>query len=140
MVRSVTVLTLSTLLAVPLAGYAAPAPEGAEARILSPQDGATVSSPFVVTFGLSGMGVAPAGVEKENTGHHHLLVDVDALPPAGQPIPSDDHHRHFGGGQTETTLDLPPGEHTLQLILGDHMHAPHTPPVKSDKITIVVSE
>lgn len=140
MVRSITALTLSTLLTVPLAGYSAPASEGAESRIISPQDGATVSSPFVVTFGLSGMGVAPAGVEKENTGHHHLLVDVDALPPAGQPIPSDDHHRHFGGGQTEVTLDLPPGEHTLQLILGDHMHAPHTPPVKSDKITIVVSE
>ncbi|MDX1756098.1 MAG: DUF4399 domain-containing protein [Marinobacter sp.] len=140
MPRSLAAVTLSALLAVPLSGQATPAPEDAETRILSPQDGATVSAPFTVTFGLSGMGVAPAGVEREKTGHHHLLVDVDHLPPGDQPIPSDDHHRHFGGGQTEVMLDLPPGEHTLQLLLGDHMHVPHTPPVVSDKITVTVSE
>ncbi len=140
MVRSLSVMMATALLAVPLTAQAAPAPDGAEARIISPKDGATVSSPFVVTFGLSGMGVAPAGVEREHTGHHHLLVDVETLPPSGQAIPSDDHHRHFGGGQTEVTLDLPPGEHTLQLLLGDHLHVPHTPPVMSDKISITVSE
>src|ERR1700754_3799620 len=91
--------------------------------IISPQDGETVSSPFTVRFGLSGMGVAPAGVEKDNTGHHHLLIDTD-LPKMDEPIPSDAKHLHFGGGQTETSLSLPPGQHTLQLLLGNWTHVP----------------
>lgn len=116
----------------------AQAPEGARAYIISPSDGATVSSPVTVVFGLQNMGVSPAGVERDATGHHHLLIDVDALPPAGQPIPADDRHRHFGGGQTQVELDLAPGTHTLQLLLGDHLHVPHNPPVASEKITIIV--
>jgi Domain of unknown function (DUF4399) len=104
---------------------------------ISPQDGEAVSSPFTVRFGLSGMGVAPAGVEKENTGHHHLLIDTD-LPKMDEPIPSDAKHLHFGGGQTETSLTLPPGQHTLQLLLGNWTHVPFNPPVVSDKITITV--
>ena len=84
------------------------------------------------------MGVAPAGVERPDTGHHHLLIDVDTLPAAGMPIPTDDKHRHFGGGQTETTLELAPGRHTLQLLLADHAHTPHNPPVVSERITITV--
>jgi hypothetical protein len=113
-------------------------PTNAEVYIISPQDGATVSQTFTVRFGLKGMGVAPAGVTHENTGHHHLLVDVQALPPAGQPIPKDAQHIHFGGGQTETTLKLPPGTHTLQLELGDTNHIPFDPPVVSKTITVHV--
>lgn len=109
----------------------------AEAYIISPQDGETVRSPFVVRFGLKGMGVAPAGVEMPGTGHHHLIIDAP-LPPAGQPVPFDDQHKHFGKGQTETELSLPPGEHTLQLILGDHTHVPHDPPVASRQIRVRV--
>lgn len=114
------------------------APEGAAVYFITPQDGATVSGPVTVKFGLKGMGVAPAGIERANTGHHHLLVDVDELPPTGQPVPADAQHIHFGGGQTETTLELAPGKHTLQLLLGDHLHRPHQPPVLSEKITITV--
>jgi hypothetical protein len=91
-----------------------------------------------VRFGLQGMGVAPAGIDKANTGHHHLLIDVDTLPVAGAPIPADDHHVHFGGGQTETVLTLPPGTHTLQLELGDMNHVPFDPAVVSKKITVHV--
>ncbi|SHM08873.1 DUF4399 domain-containing protein [Rhodanobacter sp. OK091] len=106
--------------------------------IISPSDGASVGQQFTVRFGLKGMGVAPAGVAKEHTGHHHLLVDVKELPPAGQPIPKDDNHLHFGGGQTETTLKLKPGTHTLQLELGDENHVPFDPPLVSKRITIHV--
>jgi len=117
-----------------------PAPAGAEVYFITPQDGATVSSPVTVRFGLKGMGVAPAGVEKEKTGHHHLLIDAET--PSGdalnEPLPADDHHKHFGGGQTETTIELAPGTHTLQLLLGDWSHIPHNPPVMSPKITITV--
>lgn len=113
------------------------APEGARVYIISPQNGATVSSPVQVVFGLEGMGVAPAGVEKEKTGHHHLIIDAD-LPAPNEPVPSDDNYRHFGGGQTQTTVELAPGSHTLQLILGDHNHVPHDPPVVSQKINITV--
>lgn len=116
-----------------------PAPEGAKAYIISPADGATVSSPVTVQFGLSGIGVAPAGIEKEKTGHHHLLIDVKELPDMNSPIPADEHHRHFGGGQTEVSIDLPPGQHTLQLLLGDHHHIPHNPPVLSEPVTITVN-
>ncbi len=111
-------------------------PAGARVYIIEPADGAVVSSPVTVKFGLSGMGVAPAGVDKENTGHHHLLVDVKALPKMDQPMGKN--VKHFGGGQTETTLTLAPGKHTLQLILGDKFHIPHNPPVISKKITITV--
>ncbi|ROQ21100.1 uncharacterized protein DUF4399 [Marinimicrobium koreense] len=110
------------------------------AYIISPSDGATVTSPVTVKFGLKGMGVAPAGVERDNTGHHHLLIDLETLPDLDMPIPADDQHVHFGGGQTETTVELEPGEHTLQLLLGDHLHRPHDEPVVSEKITITVSE
>lgn len=114
------------------------APAGAEVYFISPADGATVHGPVLVRFGLRGMGVAPAGVTRENTGHHHLLVDAPALPAAGRPIPKDAQHVHFGGGQTETTLALPPGTHTLQLELGDANHLPFEPPVVSKRITIRV--
>lgn len=117
-----------------------PAAEDAEVYILSPEDGAEVRSPFTVRFGLRGMGVAPAGVQFDNTGHHHLLIDVDELPPENLPLPTTDQVRHFGLGQTETVLELPPGQHTLQLVLGDHLHIPHQPPVVSEKITITVVE
>jgi len=111
-----------------------------EARvyIISPTDGQTVINPVLVRFGLSGMGVAPAGVDKPNTGHHHLLIDVDELPSLERPIPSDAKHRHFGGGQTETRLELEPGKHTLQLLLADKNHIPHKPTLLSKKITIEV--
>ncbi|MEN8180511.1 MAG: DUF4399 domain-containing protein [Pseudomonadota bacterium] len=106
--------------------------------IISPTDGETVTSPVTVRFGLKGLGVAPAGVNKEKTGHHHLLIDVKKLPAMDKPIPSNDNHKHFGGGQTEAILDLPPGEHTLQLLLGDMNHIPHKPPVLSKKISVRV--
>lgn len=115
-----------------------PAPAGATAYIISPQDGANVPQTFTIRFGLKGMGVAPAGVAKQNTGHHHLLIDVATLPATGQPIPADDQHRHFGGGQTETALTLPPGAHTLQLVMGDANHVPFNPPVVSRRITVHV--
>ena len=114
-----------------------PAPQGAELYIIAPADNATVTGPVTVRFGLKGMGVAPAGIQLPDTGHHHLLVDAD-LPPLDKPIPADVNHVHFGKGQTETTLTLAPGKHTLQLILGDHLHIPHQPAVVSQKITITV--
>ncbi len=106
--------------------------------IISPADGETVSSPVTVKFGLRGMGVAPAGVEKNNTGHHHLLIDVTQLPDLTKPVPADANHVHFGGGQTETQIELSKGQHTLQLLLGDKSHIPHNPAVMSEKITITV--
>ena len=93
--------------------------------------------PFKVWFGLRYMGVAPRGVKYPNTGHHHLLIDTD-LPPMDQEIPSDRNHLHYGAGETETLLELPPGKHTLQLLMGDDKHIPHNPPVYSKKITIIV--
>ena len=104
---------------------------------IAPKDGEEVSSPVVVRFGLRKMGVAPAGIQKESTGHHHLVVDAE-LPTPDLPIPASDNYRHFGKGQTEVELELTPGEHTLQLVLGDHMHIPHDPPVVSKRITIKV--
>jgi hypothetical protein len=114
-------------------------PDKAMLYIISPQDGDTVSSPVKVIFGLNGMGVAPAGIKMKNTGHHHLLIDLAQLPDINLPIPSDDHHRHFGKGQTEAYIELDKGQHTLQLILGDHMHVPHEPPIISKKIRIKVN-
>ncbi len=125
----------------PAAAFAGetPAPEGAKAYIISPKDGAKVKGPVKVLFGLEGMGVAPAGVAKERTGHHHLLIDAELSGDAlSEPVPSDDMHRHFGGGQTEATIDLSPGTHTLQLVMGDANHIPHNPPVMSEKVTITV--
>lgn len=130
-------ILLAGLIAFP-AMAATPAPEGAKAYIISPEDGATVSNPVTVVFGLEGMGIAPAGVDKPKTGHHHLLINVMDMPPAGQPIPADDTHKHFGGGQTQVTMDLPAGTHTLQLLLGDMNHVPHNPPIASEKITVTV--
>ena len=113
--------------------------EGASVYIISPADSAQVSSGAVtVKFGLKGMGVAPAAVDFPETGHHHLLVDVAELPSMDLPIPADANHIHFGKGQTETTFQLEPGTHTLQLLLGDRFHIPHDPPVMSEKITIMV--
>ncbi|WP_093811040.1 DUF4399 domain-containing protein [Stappia sp. ES.058] len=138
---STRILFASALLLAPLAVQAddhrTQAPEGAAVYFLTPADGATVESPVLVRFGLSGMGVAPAGTEKEKTGHHHLLID-QTLEDQDSAIPSDETHRHFGGGQTETAVELAPGSHTLQLVLGDHNHIPHQPPVMSDVITITV--
>ncbi|WP_201007221.1 DUF4399 domain-containing protein [Pseudomonas cichorii] len=113
-------------------------PAGAEVYIISPKDGETVTSPFKVQFGLKGMGVAPAGVDIPETGHHHLLIDVKDEPAANAPLPTTDNIRHFGKGQTETVLSLPPGSHTLQLLLGDKSHIPLNPTVESKKITINV--
>jgi len=113
-------------------------PPGAAVYFVYPPDGATVPPDFTVRMGLKGvMGIAPAGVEQANTGHHHLLVDTD-LKSMDEPIPADRNHLHFGGGQTETKLSLEPGPHTLQLVLGDHDHVPHQPPVMSAKITVNV--
>jgi len=116
-----------------------PSPERAKVYFINLKDGAEVDSPFLVQFGLSGMGVAPAGVEKPNTGHHHLLIDATlTAEQMKEPIPSDDNHKHFGGGQTEAMVTLPKGQHTLQLVLGDWTHIPLAPPVMSEAITITV--
>ncbi len=117
-----------------------PSPAGAEAYIISPKNGEKVKSPVVVRFGLKGMGIAPAGVKFENTGHHHLLIDTDVPADLSAPLPTSDQVKHFGKGQTETSIDLPPGKHTLQLVLGDQNHTPHNPPVISKKITITVAK
>ena len=116
-----------------------PPPPDAQAYIIWPPDGQIIQGGRLwVRMGLKNMGVAPAGIDRPNTGHHHLLLDVDP-PPVDQPIPNDRNHLHFGGGQSEARLtDLPPGEHTLQMLLGDDEHYPHNPPVMSVKITIVV--
>jgi hypothetical protein len=114
-------------------------PENVQLYFLTPNDQDSLTSPVVIRFGLKGMGVAPAGVDKAGTGHHHLIVDAE-LPPSGLPIPASDHYRHFGMGQTEVTLDLEPGEHTLQLLLGDHLHIPHDPPLVSERISITVTK
>lgn len=115
-----------------------PAPKDASLYIISPAHGEVVHSPVTIRFGLRGMGVAPAGIDKPDTGHHHLLLDVRDLPLLDQPLPADQRHRHFGGGQTQTTIELPPGRHTLQLLLGDSNHIPHEPPLISEKVTITV--
>lgn len=121
-----------------LAAAATPAPKGAQVFIVSPEDGATVPQEFKVKFGVKGIALAPAGDVTKNTGHHHLLVDVDKLPAAGAPIPTDANHMHFGKAQTEATIKLAPGKHTLQLELGDTGHIPFEPPIVSKKITVNV--
>lgn len=114
-----------------------PAPPGAQVYFHYPIDGLSVPERFTVRIGLRGMGVAPAGVNHARTGHHHLLIDTDPGPP-DQPIPSDYNNIHLGNGQTEVVVTLPKGRHTLQLLLGDHNHTPHNPPVMSPKITVNV--
>jgi hypothetical protein len=114
---------------------------GAEVYIVSPHNGQTVKSPVTVRFGLKGMGIAPAGVKFDNTGHHHLLIDSELPTDMSKPLPTTDKILHFGKGQTEVTLDkdkLPPGKHTLQLVVGDMNHVPLNPPLVSKKITITV--
>jgi|TARA_B100001093_G_C26053669_1_gene687442 hypothetical protein len=101
------------------------------------EDGDSVESPFLIQFGLSGMGIAPAGFEKSNSGHHHLLINVDDID-FKKPIPSSSNHIHFGGGQSETVINLDPGKYSLQLLLGNFTHTPHNPPVISEKIKIEV--
>jgi hypothetical protein len=115
-----------------------PAPAGAMAYIIEPADGARVTNPVRVVFGLKGIGVAPAGVERNDAGHHHLLVDAPLPTELGLPLANDEQHRHFGGGQTEVELTLAPGRHTLQMLLGDHLHIPHDPPIASSVVTIEV--
>ena len=117
-----------------------PAPPAAKVYFIEPRDGATINGPVHVVMGLSGMGVAPAGIDSPNTGHHHVLVNVDKVPPMDAPLPATDQIRHFGGGQTETTLKLAPGKYTLQLLVGDKNHIPHQPPIMSDKISITVTQ
>ena len=134
--------------AAPAAAPTAPAalprtssPPGAEVYIISPKNGARVKSPVLVQFGLKDkMGVAPAGVKFDNTGHHHLLIDTEAPADMGAPLPATDNIKHFGKGQTETSLTLSPGKHTLQLLFADQSHIPHDPPVISKKITITVEK
>lgn len=139
-------LALSTTFAVAaLAGGETPSNPDAEVFFVNIADGDTLSSPLMIEFGLSGMEVAPAGTETPMTGHHHLLIN---RPPLGEGeggadelaygLPADENHVHFGGGQTETTIELPPGEHTLQLVLGDSGHVPHAIPIMSEVITITI--
>lgn len=119
--------------------FTTPSSPNTELYFITPSNGEIIKGPVVVKFGLKGMGVAPAGIERPGTGHHHLLVNVP-LPDLEYNIVMDENHLHFGGGQTETTLDLVPGTHTLQLLLGDQNHLPHNPPVYSEQITITVVE
>jgi len=115
-----------------------PSPQNAMVYIIWPYDGAVIhGGKFWMRMGLRDMGVAPKGTNMPNVGHHHVLVDTE-LPALDQPIPSDRNNLHFGGGETEARIELPPGKHTLQLLLGDHDHVPHDPPVYSKKISITV--
>lgn len=119
-------------------GLVSSSPEGASVYFITPVEGQQLETPFTLKFGLKGMGVAPAGTDKPDTGHHHLLIDLNELPDLVMPLPANDHLKHFGKGQTETELTLPPGAHTLQLLLGNHLHIPHQPPLLSEKITVIV--
>ncbi len=120
--------------------YFSESPPGAKVYIISPKDGEVVSKTFTVRFGLVNMGVAPAGVKVPNTGHHHLLIDLENLPDMKNPLAFSENVRHFGGGQTETEITLAPGKHTLRLLLGNYLHIPHKPPVLSEKITVIVKD
>jgi len=133
------VLAATLLATVALAQSRSTAPAGAEVYFISPADGATVHGSVVVRFGLTGMGVAPAGTKFDNTGHHHLLVDTDQSElKLDAPLPASDKILHFGKGQTETTLTLAPGKHTLELVFADYLHMSFDPPLHSKKITITV--
>ena len=133
-------LTLLASLAAPLAAAQerTPSPAGARVFIITPKNGATVHNPFAVKFGLKGMVIAPAGTKAQNSGHHHLLIDTDPPADVNAPLPATDKIVHFGKGQTETSLTLPAGKHTLQLLFADATHIPHNPPLMSKKITITV--
>jgi hypothetical protein len=111
--------------------------EGASVFFITPANGSTVTNPIQIEFGIEGMDVVKAGDNQPNSGHHHLLIDTD-IPNLGLPIPADERHVHFGDGRTATEIVLPPGEHTLQMLLGDHLHIPHEPPLVSEAITITV--
>lgn len=123
----------------PAGPHRRPSPPGAEVGFVNLKDGDTIPSPFEVVFFVNGMGIAPAGTDIENTGHHHLLIDQEALPDPNLPLPMTDKVLHFGKGQTRTALQLPAGQHTLQLVFADYRHIPHDPVVKSDRITITVT-
>ena len=126
-------------IAMPLAAHAqTPAPSDAVVYIISPRDGQRVKSPFTVQFGLRGMGVTRAGDATANMGHHHLLIDVEEPVNPKEPLPNNRKHLHFGAGQTETQLDLPPGKHSLQLVLGDTEHRPFNPIIASAKTSVTV--
>ena len=133
------VAALALLPAVPAVAFQTKAPAGASVYFISPKSGDTLSQSFRVQFGLKGMGIAPAGIEKANTGHHHLIINSKLAGEAlKESIPADAQHVHFGAGQTEATVKLPAGTHTLQLVLGDHNHIPHDPPIMSEVITVTV--
>jgi hypothetical protein len=138
--RWITALAATALAsAAALAQTPSPAPAGAEVYFIAPRDGQTIHGPVTIKFGLKGMGVAPAGIKFDNTGHHHLLVDTDLSEiKLDAPLPATDKILHFGKGQTETTLTLPPGKHTLELLFADYLHIPFDPPLHSKKITITV--
>ena len=143
LVRTLTVMAASLLLvqvwtAVSAETIRAASNDGVEVYIISPLDGAKVATTFTVQFGLKGMGVVPAGIDFAGAGHHHLLVDLKSIPDMNMPLPANDNIIHFGKGQTQVDLNLKPGEHTLQLILGDYRHIPHDNPVVSKKITVTV--
>jgi hypothetical protein len=132
-------LAASLLATLAVAQDRSAAPAAPEVYIISPSNGATVTSPVTVRFGLKGMGVAPAGVKFDNTGHHHLLVDTDlSQVKLDAPLPATDKILHFGKGQTETAVTLAPGKHTLELLFADYLHVPFDPPLHSKKITITV--
>jgi Domain of unknown function (DUF4399) len=138
MKRTMIALSLSLLAAVAVADRSA-APAGAEVYFIAPQNGAKLHGPVTVKFGLKGMGVAPAGIKFDNTGHHHLLVDTElSAINLDQPLPASDKVVHFGKGQTETAITLPPGKHTLQLLFADSLHQSFDPALTSKKITITV--
>lgn len=112
--------------------------DDAQVWFVSPKDQSQVSSPVTIIFGSSNLNIAPAGDNQPNSGHHHLLVDMEELPALDMPLPASDQVIHFGKGQTEATIALSPGSHSLQLLLGNYAHVPHSRPVMSEKITVVV--
>jgi hypothetical protein len=137
--RLILAMGIALISATALAQERTPPAANAEVYIIAPRNGATVHGPVTVRFGLKGMGIAPAGVKFDNTGHHHLLVDTGSSElKLDAPLPATDKVVHFGKGQTETTLTLPPGKHTLELVLADYLHMSFNPPLQSKKITITV--
>lgn len=139
MTMCVRIAIAAAMFAVAVPAFATePSPEGAKVYIIWPKDGAVIKGgKFWLRMSLVGMGIAPAGVEKAETGHHHVIIDAE-LPAMDEPIPNDSNHLHFGKGQTEARIELPPGQHTLQLLLGDANHIPHNAPLYSEKITVTV--